>query len=72
MTVTLPRKIREALERLGIDGVVSGYFTLAPHEEWKERAKGICQSSFTGWDVNGAVVCVLRKTRKKQWTMQGA
>ena len=57
-----PKKIKAILDEHGIIGVVSGYFSVINYNR-KEVA------SYTAWDKDGQVVCVLAKPRKDEWVL---
>ena len=62
----VPRKVKAALERLGISGVVNGYITAVGD------ALTPIQAAFTGWDAGGKVICVLYCASKGEWQREKA
>lgn len=66
----IPRKIQATLNQLGISGVVNGFITRCPHDDWRKRCKGEMMTIFTGWDHQGEVVCVLVKPKREPWRLE--
>lgn len=59
----VPKKVRAALDRLNIRGIVGGYVTCMPADDFIDRCKGKKQAAYTCWNQAGKVVCVLVKGR---------
>lgn len=57
----VPKKIKAALEKLHIRGVVGGYAT-------RKDLDG--RTAYTCWNAEGKVVCVFIKSRKGEWKLE--
>ena len=62
MNHAVPKKVKAALQRLGIRNVVSGYVT-AINRYLPLRGVAV----FTGWNTRGEVVCLLEKENGEDW-----
>lgn len=63
------KKIKIVLEKHKITNVVNGYFSKMPSDDLKERAAGICYTTYTCWDKQGQVVCLLIKPHRSEWQL---
>lgn len=59
----IPKKIKLALQTLGITGVCGGYVTM--EEKWDIPKQAV----FTGWDDNGNPIVLLVKKPNCDWTL---